>query len=63
MSNRTWACIDCGKSYRRNQMVESVNVLFAANLVSMFIGRYAYHHQKNQKIGIGFGIFTELRNE
>ncbi|MBI4833966.1 MAG: hypothetical protein HY811_03995 [Planctomycetes bacterium] len=24
MSNRTWVCIECGKSYRRNQAVESV---------------------------------------
>lgn len=24
MSNRTWACIECGKSYRRDQTVESV---------------------------------------
>lgn len=24
MSNRTWACVDCGKTYRRDQHVESV---------------------------------------
>lgn len=24
MSNRTWACVDCGKSYRRQQGVEAV---------------------------------------
>ncbi len=24
MSNRTWVCVDCGKSYRRNQLVDSV---------------------------------------
>ena len=24
MSNRTWACVDCGKSYRRSQSVDAV---------------------------------------
>jgi hypothetical protein len=24
MSNRTWVCVDCGKSYRRRQNVEAV---------------------------------------
>ena len=24
MSNRTWACVDCGKSYRRSQSVTAV---------------------------------------
>ncbi len=24
MSNRTWVCVDCGKSYRRVQTVEAV---------------------------------------
>ncbi len=24
MSNRTWACIDCGKTFRREQTVETV---------------------------------------
>ena len=32
MSNRTWACIGCGKSYRRNQKVESVKCTICGEL-------------------------------
>ena len=25
MSNRTWACVDCGKTFRRDQSIDAVN--------------------------------------
>ncbi len=31
MSNRTWACIECGKTYRRHQSIESVRCAICRN--------------------------------
>lgn len=37
MSNRTWACVDCGKTYRRDQYIEDPVVCGLCNQQCEFV--------------------------
>src|SRR5579885_1416069 len=49
MSNRTWACIDCGKTYRRNQNVASVRCAICSNFCEYVHWKIRVPSPKNRK--------------
>ena len=61
ISNRTWACIDCGKTYRRVQTVDAVNCAHCGDPCERLPWKVRVPSPKNRKEWDAF--WTQYRME